>query len=149
MTRVFAFTKSQFYQKKSIKMSVITRSLVNIISPRLQKEGGGFLIRRPVGVNSEIGNLFLLVDHLDYSIKPGAGFPGSMHPHRGFETVSYQLQGSMDKIIFSDNSFEIIVNVVRFFAPHMYVRCRWHYVSRRCAVDDCWSGSGARGRRGG
>lgn len=83
------------------------RQLLSVSNPRLQKEGGGFLVRRPVGFNSEVGNLFLLFDHLDYSVKPGAGFPGSMHPHRGFETVSYQLQGvllrSFDKLSLKSN----------------------------------------------
>ena len=77
-------------------MSII-RSLSKILTPGLQKEGGGFLIRRPVGGNTEVGNLFLLFDHLDYSLPPNADFPGVMHPHRGFETVTYSLQGFLSK----------------------------------------------------
>ena len=42
---------------------------------------------------SSIRNLdpFLLLDEFQGSAKEGAGFPD--HPHRGFETVTYLLEG--------------------------------------------------------
>eukprot|EP01041_Mallomonas_annulata_P007466 gene7466-15278_t len=73
----------------------IGRRVLHVVSPSKQKEGGGFIVRRPLGNGNELGGLFLLVDHLDYTIPPGVGFPGVMHPHRGFETVGYQLQGTL------------------------------------------------------
>eukprot|EP01035_Chromulina_nebulosa_P019925 gene19925-25886_t len=76
-------------------MSKVSRSVKSVRSPGLQQEGGGFIVRRTIGFGSEVGNIFLLLDHLDYNIAPGVGFPGVMHPHRGFETVGYQLQGSL------------------------------------------------------
>ena len=61
--------------------SLSMRCLTKVVTPRKQREGGGFIVRRPL---TELGGLFLLVDHLDYDIPPGVGFPGVMHPHRGF-----------------------------------------------------------------
>lgn len=65
-----------------------------------QREGGGFIIRRPIGgqdLSDAEADPFLLLDELgpkDY--QPGE-FPGApMHPHRGFDTVMHMLQGRCD-----------------------------------------------------
>ena len=65
-----------------------------------QKEGGGFIIRRPIGgaaISDTEADPFLLLDELgpkDY--QPGE-FPGApLHPHRGFDTVMHVLQGRCD-----------------------------------------------------
>ncbi|XP_052174162.1 pirin-like protein [Diospyros lotus] len=56
-----------------------------------QREGDGAVVRRSVG-RSELKYLdpFLLLD--EFAVSPPAGFPD--HPHRGFETVTYMLQGA-------------------------------------------------------
>lgn len=58
-------------------------------------EGGGFPVRRPPVDN--VGKLILLFDHMGpMVIPPGGDFPGHDHPHRGFETVSYHIQGTLE-----------------------------------------------------
>ncbi|KAF2322255.1 hypothetical protein GH714_009529 [Hevea brasiliensis] len=57
-----------------------------------QYEGDGAVVRRGIG-RSELKFLdpFLMLDH--FSVTRPAGFPD--HPHRGFETVTYMLQGGI------------------------------------------------------
>ncbi|KAA8531318.1 hypothetical protein F0562_006027 [Nyssa sinensis] len=56
-----------------------------------QSEGDGAVVRRSIG-RSELKILdpFLMLD--EFAVSPPAGFPD--HPHRGFETVTYMLQGA-------------------------------------------------------
>ena len=73
----------------------IMRSVVEIIPTHTMMEGGGFTVRRP----SRMGRVmspFLLIDEMgpvDYG--PGEAVGAPWHPHRGFETVTYLLDGRM------------------------------------------------------
>ena len=55
----------------------------------------------------ELRNLdpFLLLDEFEGNSKDGAGFPD--HPHRGFETVSYILEGEFTHEDFAGENFSL------------------------------------------
>jgi hypothetical protein len=73
------------------------RTISHIIEPQLVLEGAGVLLRRSVAPRaSNDYDPFLLFDHFAFNNPlegPLRGFP--MHPHRGIETVTYILDGSV------------------------------------------------------
>ena len=73
------------------------RTISQIIEPQLVVEGAGVLLRRSVSPRaSNEHDPFLLFDHFAFNnplAGPIRGFP--MHPHRGIETVTYILDGSV------------------------------------------------------
>jgi len=66
-----------------------------VVPARRQTEGGGFSVRRPFPVPGiDQVDPFLLLDEMgpsDYG--PGEAVGAPDHPHRGFETVTYMLEG--------------------------------------------------------
>ncbi|KAM7465669.1 hypothetical protein LguiB_013231 [Lonicera macranthoides] len=64
------------------------RLVVKKVLAKPQSEGDGAVVRRSIGRFFFSFN-FLITNHL---VSPPAGFPD--HPHRGFETVTYMLQGA-------------------------------------------------------
>ena len=73
------------------------RTVEQIIEPQLVIEGAGVLLRRSFGPSrANPFDPFLLFDHFAFNDPiegPIVGFP--MHPHRGIETVTYMLDGSV------------------------------------------------------
>jgi len=73
------------------------RSVSNVIEPNLVIEGAGVLLRRSISPSRDnLFDPFLLFDHFAFNDPiegPLVGFP--MHPHRGIETVTYMLEGSV------------------------------------------------------
>lgn len=70
------------------------RSIDRFETSHQQREGGGFLVRRPIGGRISECDPFLMLDHLgpvDYA--PGEAVGAPDHPHRGFETVTYVIDG--------------------------------------------------------
>ncbi|KAL7130872.1 hypothetical protein ABFS83_13G161200 [Erythranthe nasuta] len=68
------------------------RSVVRKFLARPQSEGLGATVRRSIGrFELKYFDPFLVLD--EFSVSAPAGFPD--HPHRGFETVTYMLQGAV------------------------------------------------------
>ncbi|KAJ6401293.1 hypothetical protein OIU84_016663 [Salix udensis] len=68
------------------------RLVTKKILAKLQHEGDGAVVRRGIGRSEQkFLDPFLMLD--DFSVSPPAGFPD--HPHRGFETVTYMMQGGI------------------------------------------------------
>jgi redox-sensitive bicupin YhaK (pirin superfamily) len=74
------------------------RELKSVVTAHRQREGGGFVVRRPLPTHGlEVADPFLLLDEMgpvDY--RPGEAVGAPDHPHRGFETVTYVLAGEME-----------------------------------------------------
>jgi len=74
------------------------RQATRIVTAHRQREGGGFIVRRPVPtLGLDMVDPFLLLDEMgpiDYGAGEAVGAPD--HPHRGFETVTYVLAGEME-----------------------------------------------------
>lgn len=73
------------------------RTVARVVEPQLVIEGAGVLLRRSLGPSrANPLDPFLLFDHFAFNDPvegPIRGFP--MHPHRGIETVTYMLEGSV------------------------------------------------------
>ena len=74
------------------------REVARLSIANRQLEGGGFVVRRPLPTQSlELVDPFLLVDEMGpviYGAGEAVGAPD--HPHRGFETVTYSLDGEFE-----------------------------------------------------
>jgi redox-sensitive bicupin YhaK (pirin superfamily) len=74
------------------------REVEKVVTAHKQREGGGFIVRRPFpGLGMAAVDPFLLLDEMgpvDYG--PGEAVGAPDHPHRGFETVTYVLEGEME-----------------------------------------------------
>ncbi|MEN1727922.1 MAG: pirin family protein [Pseudomonadota bacterium] len=78
-------------------MNTKERNIARIIQSQPTSDGAGVKLRRSIG-SSQLARLdpFLMMDEF-FSDNPDdylAGFPA--HPHRGFETVTYMLDGHME-----------------------------------------------------
>jgi len=86
---------------------VSRRSVKSIIPTHTVLEGGGFKVRRPVAMGS-LMSPFLLLDEMgpvNYGPREAIGAPS--HPHRGFETVTYMLEGAMQHADSAGNSGDL------------------------------------------
>ncbi|MBI4785339.1 MAG: pirin family protein [Oscillatoriophycideae cyanobacterium NC_groundwater_1537_Pr4_S-0.65um_50_18] len=74
------------------------RTIAGIVNSVETLEGAGFLVRRPFPKSSfSAFDPFLLLDELGpIQLKPGQAKGAPDHPHRGFETVSYILDGRLE-----------------------------------------------------
>jgi hypothetical protein len=74
------------------------RPVARVVTAHRQTEGAGFTIRRPFPGELSMAEAdpFLLLDHLGPQINaPEEARGAPWHPHRGFETVSYILDGEI------------------------------------------------------
>ena len=58
-------------------------------------EGGGFPVRRPSAMGTLMSPFLLLDEMGPVHWDPGQAIGAPAHPHRGFETVTYMIQGAM------------------------------------------------------
>src|ERR687895_2639130 len=71
------------------------RPVTRVITAQRHLEGEGFQVRRPFpGVDLALADPFLLLDHMGaVEYGPGEAKGTPWHPHRGFETVTYMIDG--------------------------------------------------------
>jgi redox-sensitive bicupin YhaK (pirin superfamily) len=74
------------------------RPVAHVVTAHSQLEGAGFPVRRPFpSAALSLADPFLLLDHMG-AVEYGPGEPkgAPWHPHRGFETVTYLIDGAME-----------------------------------------------------
>jgi len=79
-------------------MAGSVRSVASVIDAVRTVEGEGFIVNRPFPTHSfDHFDPFLLLDELGPAdLGPGEAKGAPDHPHRGFETVTYMLEGRME-----------------------------------------------------
>jgi redox-sensitive bicupin YhaK (pirin superfamily) len=78
-------------------MSQVPSKIQVVPAPQVE-EGGGFVVRRPFPVHGlSYVDPFLLIDEMGpVEYAPGKAIGAPDHPHRGFETVTYIIDGEME-----------------------------------------------------
>jgi redox-sensitive bicupin YhaK (pirin superfamily) len=73
------------------------REAEKVLSSQRQLEGAGFIVRRPLPAPGLTAlDPFLLIDEMGpVEYAPGEAVGAPDHPHRGFETVTYVLEGEV------------------------------------------------------
>src|SRR5438445_3694066 len=74
------------------------RPIAKVITSHRQAEGAGFVVRRPFPGDLSLAEAdpFLLLDQVGPIVNgPGEARGAPWHPHRGFETVTYVLDGEI------------------------------------------------------
>ena len=79
-------------------MPVSTAAVTRLVRAQRAVEGEGFVVRRPFPTSAlSYIDPFLLFDHMGpVEFGPGEGTGTPWHPHRGFETVTYVLEGDLE-----------------------------------------------------
>jgi redox-sensitive bicupin YhaK (pirin superfamily) len=74
------------------------REVARVSTAHQQREGGGFIVRRPLpSAGLTQVDPFLLIDEMGPVVYgPGEAVGAPDHPHRGFETVTYSLAGEFE-----------------------------------------------------
>jgi redox-sensitive bicupin YhaK (pirin superfamily) len=74
------------------------RNVESVVKAHRQREGAGFIVRRPFPTQGfDHADPFLLLDEMGpVEYGPGEALGAPDHPHRGFETVTYVLEGEFE-----------------------------------------------------
>ena len=75
------------------------RKIKQVSTAQTLLEGGGFQVRRPLPVAGGVHLVdpILMIDEMGpVNYKPGEAVGAPDHPHRGFETVTYMLEGEFE-----------------------------------------------------
>ncbi|HTT10015.1 MAG TPA: pirin family protein [Burkholderiaceae bacterium] len=108
------------------------REVQRIVHSQRQREGGGFIVRRPFPTAGlDHIDPFLLLDEMgpaDYG--PGEAVGAPDHPHRGFETVTYMLDGEFEHEDSAGNRGTIAAGDVQWMTAgdgviHSEMPARW------------------------
>ena len=90
------------------------RTLTSKIPTHTVLEGGGFKVRRPVAMG-KLMSPFLLLDEMGPVVyEPGEAIGAPSHPHRGFETVTYMIEGAMQHKDSAGNSGDLLSGDVQW-----------------------------------
>lgn len=75
-----------------------TREVTRLVTAHCQREGAGFWVRRPLPSHGfDDADPFLLLDEMGpANYGPGEAQGAPDHPHRGFETVTYMIDGEFE-----------------------------------------------------
>ena len=83
--------------RPALSETTTERPVLKVVTAPTTIEGEGFQVRRPFpGVDAGVADPFLLLDHwgaVEYA--PGEAKGAPWHPHRGFETVTYVIDGAI------------------------------------------------------
>lgn len=81
----------------AVRAPSVARPVRGVITAITTLEGEGFQVRRPFpGIDLSIADPFILLDHLGaVEYAPGEAKGAPDHPHRGFETVTYVMDGAI------------------------------------------------------
>tara|TARA_B100000242_G_scaffold62481_1_gene37964 strand:- start:5882 stop:6730 length:849 start_codon:yes stop_codon:yes gene_type:complete len=86
---------------------IMNRTIKSIVPTHTVLEGGGFKVRRPAAMG-RLMSPFLLLDEMGPVVyAPGEAIGAPSHPHRGFETVTYLLDGGMKHADSAGNSGDL------------------------------------------
>src|SRR6267142_5447621 len=79
-------------------LAATVRPVLGVVDAVVTLEGEGFQVRRPFpGIDPNLTDPFLLLDHLGaVEYAPGEAKGAPWHPHRGFETVTYIIDGAVE-----------------------------------------------------
>src|SRR3989475_9370102 len=75
-----------------------TRPVLDVVDAPSFLEGEGFKVRRATaGIDLSLADPFLMLDHMGaVEYAPGEAKGAPDHPHRGFETVTYIMDGAIE-----------------------------------------------------
>src|SRR5262245_59763664 len=78
--------------------SSVTKEVARLVTAHRPTEGAGFVVRRPFPTfGLELVDPCLLIDEMGpVEYAPGEAVGAPDHPHRGFETVTYALEGEFE-----------------------------------------------------
>jgi redox-sensitive bicupin YhaK (pirin superfamily) len=76
----------------------VWRGVAQVVTAQRQLEGEGFVVRRSFpSVGLALADPFVLLDHMGaVEYAPGEAKGTAWHPHRGFETVTYMIDGAFE-----------------------------------------------------
>ena len=75
-----------------------SRTVRRTLTAHHQREGGGFIVRRPFPTDGlDMIDPFLMLDEMGpIAYGPGEALGAPDHPHRGFETITYLVEGAVE-----------------------------------------------------